>query len=146
MLKLAFLFTIIPLLELFCLIKISQYLGSLVAVGLVAITGIIGATLAKKQGAVVIKKINYSLAQGRMPADSVIDGLLILIGGVMLITPGLLTDLAGFTCILPFTRPYVKKLTKGRLKKLITTGKVQFFANDEQESKTINIVDEEDKN
>lgn len=144
MFKLVLLFTIIPLVELFLLIKISYYLGSLMAVGLVAITGIIGAGLAKHQGATVIRQINYSLSQGSMPADDLVNGLLVLIGGVLLVTPGLITDLAGFACILPFTRPLIKRITKDSLKKLITTGsRVKFFAPDEDESKTIDIVDDD---
>ncbi|AGB41280.1 protein affecting phage T7 exclusion by the F plasmid [Halobacteroides halobius DSM 5150] len=145
MLKLVILFTIIPLVELFLLIQISIHLSSWLAIGLVGITGMLGAGLAKKQGTAVIKKINYSLSQGRMPADSVVDGLLILIGGVLLITPGLLTDISGFACILPFTRPYIKKITKGRLKKLIATGRIQFFSKDSDESQTIDIVEDNDE-
>ena len=128
MFKLILLFTIIPLLELSILIKLSYYLGTIFTISLVAITGIIGATLAKKEGNSTIKKINNSLSKGEMPTDKLVDGLLILIGGVMLITPGLLTDLGGFSCIIPFTRSKIKILTKHKLKRLIISDRVQFFA------------------
>ena len=142
MYKLILLFTVIPLLELGLLIKISDYVGVIFTISLVAVTGMIGAFLTKKQGTAVVKKIEKSLAAGKMPAESLIDGMIILIGGVMLITPGLLTDLGGFSCIIPLTRVYVKKIAKGRLSKIIQTGSFQFNP-DGKETKTIDVVDEE---
>ncbi|OCL26117.1 FxsA protein [Orenia metallireducens] len=143
MFKLILIFTVIPLIELTLLIRLSYHVGTLYTISLIATTGIIGAILAKKQGTSVVKKINQSLSQGEMPADSLIDGLLILIGSAMLVTPGLLTDFAGFSCIIPFTRKRVKFLMKGKLRKLITTGRVQFFSFNQQEEKTVDIVDNE---
>lgn len=129
MAKLILLFTIIPLFELWALIRISHYLGGLVTILIVGCTGLAGAILTKKQSTSVLKKINNSLAQGQIPADKLIDGLLIFIGGIMLITPGILTDITGFCCVLPFTRPKVKYFTKGKLEKLVETGRVQFFGS-----------------
>ena len=129
MAKLIILFTVIPLFELWALIRLSYYLGGLATVLLVGCTGLIGAILTKRQSTSILKEINDSLAQGEMPADKLIDGLLILIGGVMLITPGILTDLTGFSCVIPWTRPKVKYFTKDKLAKIIQTGKVQFFGS-----------------
>lgn len=145
MLKLILLFTIIPLLELTLLIKLSNYFGIIVTLSLVTFTGIVGATLAKKQGSSVIKKINNHLAQGEMPTDSLVDGLLVLIGGVMLITPGLLTDIGGFSCIIPFTRSKIKVLTKNRLSKLITNSRVQFFTANNKKTKTVDVTDNDEQ-
>lgn len=128
MAKLIILFTIIPLIELWALIRLSSYLGVLSTVLLVGCTGIIGAILTKRQSSSILTEINEALAQGQMPADKLIDGLLILIGGVMLITPGILTDLTGFCCVTPWTRPQVKYFTKDRLAKIIETGRIQFFS------------------
>jgi UPF0716 protein FxsA len=134
MTKLILLFTIIPLIELWALIRLSHVLGSGLTILLIACTGTIGAILTKRQSTSVLKKINDSLAQGQIPADKLIDGLLILIGGVMLITPGILTDLAGFSCVLPVIRPKVKYLCKGKLEKLVETGRIQFFGSNTQEN------------
>ncbi|MCK8817238.1 FxsA family protein [Natroniella sulfidigena] len=142
MLKLILLFTVIPLLELTLLIRLSHLWGTTSTILLVAITGIIGAKLTKLEGTSTISKINASLEQGKMPTDNLVDGLLILIGGAMLITPGLLTDLGGFSCIIPLTRSKIKILTKHRLSKLITTGRVQFSSNNSQEEVDIKIEDE----
>lgn len=144
MLKLILLFTVIPLLEITLLIKISHIFGTLYAVILVATTGLIGAFLSKKQGASVILKIRKSLNDGMMPANSLIDGLLILIGGVFLITPGIITDIAGFCCIIPGTRKKVKKLTKDKLNRLISTGTFHFSDNTSKESKEVNIYKDYD--
>ncbi|MGM0502495.1 MAG: FxsA family protein [Bacillota bacterium] len=131
--KLIFLFTIVPLIELWFLIRLSYSLGNITTVSIVACTGIIGAVVTKKQSLSVLKEINSSLAQGQIPADKLIDGLLILIGGVMLITPGVITDLCGFSCVLPWTRPKIKYFTKGKFKKLITSGQIHFFAADSED-------------
>lgn len=146
MLKLIFIFTIIPLAELFLLIQISHLLGTIFTISLVGITGLIGAFLAKRQGTSVLTKIRKSLDEGMMPADNLIDGVLILIGGVMLITPGIITDIGGFSCILPYTRKIVKRLTVKQLNRLITVGRFQFSTSGE-DKKVVNIVknkDEED--
>lgn len=117
--KLLLLFTIIPAVELALLIELGQYMGVLATIILVASTGLIGVSLAKSQGYIVIKKIKVSLNQGRMPADDLIGGLLILIGGTMLLTPGLLTDLTGFSLIIPATRNFYTRIIKSRFKNFI---------------------------
>nr|WP_282706904.1 FxsA family protein [Natroniella acetigena] len=142
MFKLVLLFTVIPLLELILLIKLSQLWGAVSTILLVAITGIIGAKLTKLEGTSTVTEINSSLAEGTMPTDNLIDGLLILIGGAMLITPGLLSDLVGFACIIPLTRSKIKLLTKERLKRLITTGSFHFSSDNSQEEVNFTIEDD----
>ncbi|WP_408956379.1 FxsA family protein [Natroniella sp. ANB-PHB2] len=142
LLKLVLLFTVIPLLELTLLIKLSQFWGAVPTVLLVAITGIIGAKLTRLEGISTVSKINVSLEQGKMPTDNLVDGLLILIGGAMLITPGLLSDLAGFACIIPITRSKIKLLTKDRLRRLITTGSFHFSSGNNKEEINFTIEDD----
>ncbi|MTI61449.1 MAG: FxsA family protein [Firmicutes bacterium] len=112
--KLLLAFTIIPLLELALLIKIGEYIGLIPTILLVGLTGVLGVSLARSQGFIVVRKIKESLQQGKMPADDLLAGLLILIGGTMLLTPGLLTDLTGFSLIIPFTRGYYTGFIKKR--------------------------------
>ncbi len=113
-LKLILLFTLVPILELALLIKIGGYIGIISTIILVALTGILGVTLARNQGYLVINKIKNSLSQGKMPASDLIEGLLILIGGVLLLTPGILTDITGFTLIIPHSRKIIARLVRKR--------------------------------
>ena len=112
-LKLLLLFTTIPLVEIWLLLEISKRLGVLDTIALVVITGFTGAWLARSQGLQIFRHIQSELQQGKMPSDSLIEGLLLLIAGIVLITPGLLTDCAGILLLIPPTRKllliYVKK-------------------------------------
>lgn len=124
--RLLLLFTVVPILELALLIKLGSYVGLLPTVGLIAITGVIGASLARSQGFLVVNQIRNELAAGSLPADSLIEGLLILIGGGLLLTPGLLTDITGFSLIIPLTRKAIRRLVKKTLKNHIDKGNIQF--------------------
>ncbi|TDX59135.1 FxsA family protein [Orenia marismortui] len=115
-LRLLLLFTLIPMIELSLLIRIGSYMGLLPTLFLVAVTGVIGVSLAREQGFLVVSKIRKSLDSGKLPADSLIEGLLILIGGVMLLTPGLLTDISGFLLIIPLSRGIIRGLVKNKFK------------------------------
>ena len=92
LLRLLLLFTIVPLVELYLLIRLGTYIGAADTVAIVIGTGVVGGLLARSQGLAVVHRIRTELNQGRVPAESLFDGLLILISGAMLITPGLLTD------------------------------------------------------
>ncbi|GAB6094322.1 membrane protein FxsA [Desulfatiferula olefinivorans] len=124
-LKLFLAFTLIPMIEIFLLIKISSILGPLTAIILVIATGFAGANLAKIQGVQTVKRINESLHQGIMPGDDIIDAFLILIAGIVLITPGLLTDIAGILLLIPGTRNRAKAWLKHTLDRLIRSGRFQ---------------------
>ena len=108
--KLLLLFLIIPMVELFLLIEIGKAIGTLEVILLTIATGIAGAALAKSQGLSILRKIQKEMAEGRIPAANFIDGLMILIGGIFLLTPGVLTDAIGFLCLIPWTRVLMKRL------------------------------------
>ena len=112
LLKLILLFTITPLLEFYILIKVGTVLGAGNTILIVLLTGIAGGVLAQAQGLRVIQQVTSDLGQGIFPAGPLWNGLFVLIGAVFLITPGLLTDLVGFLCIIPFTRGPLKKMAK----------------------------------
>lgn len=130
--KLMFLFVVVPLVELFLLIKIGMYIGAGYTILIVILTGIMGAILAKQQGLRVIRKIREDLAAGKIPAEELFDGLMILIAGALLITPGLITDAIGFSILLPFVRNKIKSAIKNRIKEKISEGSIrfQFFDRD----------------
>jgi UPF0716 protein FxsA len=126
--KLILIFVTIPLVEMLILIKMGELIGFWPTILLVIVTGIVGATLAKMQGFLVLTRIQRELNAGRIPKDEVIEGLLVLIGGIVLLTPGLLTDLCGFALMIPAVRRWVARLLKARFGKMIQ-GKHQVFVN-----------------
>ena len=106
--QLLLLFTLVPLIELALLIKLGQLTGVWTTIGLVILTGIIGAYLARREGLKAWRRLEKSLHEGVSPADELIEALLILIAGAVLITPGLLTDLFGFGLLIPPIRKWVR--------------------------------------
>ncbi len=115
--RLLILFTVVPLIELALLIKLGNRIGLWPTIFIVIATGVLGAALARSQGTQVIGAIRAEVAEGRPPTESLINGLLVLVGGVVLLTPGLLTDLLGFSLLIPFTRNWFKKKLQSRLRK-----------------------------
>jgi UPF0716 protein FxsA len=102
--RLFLLFTLVPLVELFLLIEIGRRIGAMPTIALVLLTGALGALLAKREGARTLGRFRSDLASGRMPEDPLMNGVAILIGGAVLITPGILTDILGFALLVPTTR------------------------------------------
>ena len=107
------LFVGVPLLELFVLVQVGQWMGVWPTIGLVVLTGVAGAALARLEGLRTLWKVRGELAHGRLPGSALLDGFAILLGGALLLTPGILTDLVGFSFLLPPTR----KLFLGRIRK-----------------------------
>lgn len=118
------LFTVVPVVELALLIKIGQYIGVGYTLGIVILTGITGAYLAKLQGLITLRRIQEDVNNGKMPADKLFDGVLILCSGILLLTPGLITDLIGFMGLIPFTRNLFKRWLKQKIKDMISHGRV----------------------
>ena len=121
-LKLFFAFSIIPLVEIYILIKIGSYFGAITSILLVVFTGIFGAYLAKIQGLNTYFRIQQSLQEGRLPSSELIDAVLILFAGILLLTPGFLTDFFGFLLLIQITRNFIKFwLQKNFRKKFISS-------------------------
>jgi len=108
--RLLLLFTVVPLVELFILVKLGGVIGVGATVAIVIGTGVLGAWLARQQGLGVLRRLSEELAQGGLPAEAMIDGLLILIAGAVLLTPGLITDALGFGLLMPQGRAAVRKM------------------------------------
>lgn len=112
--RLFILFTLVPLLELTLLIKIGGHIGAWNTIALVVITGMLGAALARHQGIKTFAGIRHELQAGRLPGDRLIDALLILVAGALLITPGVITDVAGLLLLFGPTRGAVRRYLKIR--------------------------------
>lgn len=110
--KLILIFTILPLVEFYILIKIGTIIGAGPTILIVLVTGVLGGFLTQVQGLLVIQQIVFDLRYGIFPAEPLWDGLFILMGAILLITPGLLTDLLGFLCIFPLSRQPLKHIVK----------------------------------
>ena len=128
LLRLLLLFTAVPLLEVYLLIEVGTRLGAVPTIGLVIVTGIAGCVLARTQGLAVLQRMRRQLQQGRLPAGTLFDGLLILIAGVVLITPGLLTDCLGFLLLIPASRKVFKRWLKRRIQESLSRGEIRVYA------------------
>ncbi|WP_028576234.1 FxsA family protein [Desulfomicrobium escambiense] len=107
--KLFLLFAVIPVAEIYVLVSVGGVIGVLPTVALVLLTALAGAHLARMQGLAVMMRIRENLAQGFMPAEELLDGLLIFLAGMTLLTPGFLTDIMGLLILLPATRNIFKR-------------------------------------
>jgi UPF0716 protein FxsA len=119
----------VPLVELYLLSRLGSKVGFLATLILVFATGVLGATLAKKQGLGVMRRVQNDLAAGRIPGEAMLDGIIILIAGVVLITPGILTDAFGFLCLVPKFRITVRKVIGSYLQQGIQKGSIQSFGH-----------------
>ena len=126
--RLFLLFTVVPLIELYLLIGIGRLLGPGPTIALVLITGALGAWFARLEGARVIRRWQEAMARQQLPKDGVIDGFLIFIGGVLLITPGIMTDIAGLSMVMPPTRRVIAGVVRRWFEQQISTGRVQVYA------------------
>jgi len=118
--KLLLLFIVVPLIELYLFMTLGDMIGFWETIGIIIVTAILGAALTKSQGRKALLKFHQATAEGRMPASEALDGIMILLAGAVLITPGFLTDTVGFLLLLPPFRAVVGKGLAKRLK-----GKVQ---------------------
>jgi len=118
--RLAILFVIVPIVELVLLIWLGDLISFWPTVGIIVVTGILGAWLAKWQGRAVLRAIQQRLQRGEIPSDSLIDGMLVLVAGALMVTPGLITDTTGFLLLVPpfrrLLRRRIKKWFKGKIR------------------------------
>jgi UPF0716 protein FxsA len=112
---LALLFLIVPLAELYVILKVGDAIGIGWTILLLVADSLLGAWLLRSQGRAVWRRFNEILAQGRVPHREVIDGVLVIFGGAFLITPGFLTDIVGLVLLLPPTRAVVRRVLVRRM-------------------------------
>ena len=122
--RLLLIFTFIPVLELIILIKVGAWIGVAPTIALILLTGFAGAYLARTQGLDLAIRIQRELKEGRLPAEELLDGAMILVGGLLLLTPGFFTDLTGFILLVPGTRKFCKKTGRLWRKRYIDQGRI----------------------
>ncbi|MEM9594125.1 MAG: FxsA family protein [Acidobacteriota bacterium] len=125
--RLFLLFTAVPLVELYLLLLTGRWLGVPATVALALGTGALGAWLARSQGVATFARVRQQLASGAVPTDALVDGMLILVAGAVLLTPGLLTDVCGFLLLIPGSRAVVRnglvrRWNRGKVKRRAREG------------------------
>ncbi len=126
---LVLLFTILPALELAILIKVGSNIGALNTIGMVIAIGIVGAALARYEGFRVLMKVQDSLQKGIMPSAELLDGAMVLAGGIALLTPGFITDVFGLFLLFPVTRAGIKWFLERQFQSMIARGQIIQFGS-----------------
>ena len=123
--RLILLFLLTPAVELALLIQVDQVIGFWPTVGLIIITGIVGSHLARREGLSTWQRLNRRLQSGDLPGTELADGILILVAGALLITPGILTDVFGFLGLVPFSRAYLRRFVMRWFQRKMEQGTMQ---------------------
>ncbi|MEZ4524734.1 MAG: FxsA family protein [Desulfobacterales bacterium] len=124
--KLFLAFTLIPAAEIFLFIEIGKTIGTLNTFLLVILSGFAGAWLARMQGMQTLLRVRASLDQGIMPAEELVDAVIIFAAGVVLLTPGFLTDVMGLVLLFPPTRFHFKRFLRHHFDEWVRKGNIQF--------------------
>ncbi len=101
---LVLLFIVVPIVEMWILIEVGSAIGALSTIALVFLTAAVGLALLRQQGINTLLKVNSRMERGELPAAEILEGVMLAVGGALLLTPGFITDVIGFCCLLPFTR------------------------------------------
>jgi UPF0716 protein FxsA len=122
LLALVALFILVPLAELYVILKVGDAIGAVWTILLLAADSVLGSVLLRTQGRSVWRRFNTALADGKMPHREVIDGVLVVFGGAFLITPGFITDVVGLALLLPPSRAVLRRLLVSRLGRRLAVG------------------------
>jgi UPF0716 protein FxsA len=117
---LALVFLVVPIIELALIIRIGMAIGVLDTIGLLVLSSVVGAWLMKREGLGVVRRMQASVAEGRVPGAELVDAFLILLGGALMMAPGFLTDILGMALLLPPVRALVRRLVRRRLVARVT--------------------------
>lgn len=98
------LFIALPILEMWVLIEVGSRIGALPTIGLVFLTAALGLALLRQQGLNTLLRVNQRMAEGQLPAEEILEGVMLAVSGALLLTPGFITDTIGFACLIPATR------------------------------------------
>jgi UPF0716 protein FxsA len=115
LLPLVLLFIVVPIAELAVLIQVGQEIGVWWTIAILIADAIVGSILMRAQGRAAWRRFNEALATGRVPAREVLDGALVMFGGLLMLTPGFITDILGFLLLIPPTRAVARAVLVRRL-------------------------------
>lgn len=123
--RLVLLFLLTPAVELALLIQVDALVGFWATVGLIVATGIVGSFLARREGVSTWRRLNVRLQSGELPGKELVDGVIILVAGALLVTPGVLTDAIGFLGLLPPSRALVRRYLVRRFRRKMSDGSME---------------------
>lgn len=123
--RLLALFLIMPIVELALLLQVGDMIGFWPTLAIIIFTGVLGGYLAKREGLAVWGRFNERMRSGGLPGRELLDGIIILCAGALLITPGVLTDLAGLLGLIPFTRAIIRKQVMRRVERAVERGTME---------------------
>jgi UPF0716 protein FxsA len=119
------LFIGLPIVELALLFELHGLVGFGPTVLIVLVTGVAGAALVRRQGLAILMQIQHEMSVGNIPAPQMMDGVMVLIAGALLVTPGLITDITGFLLLIPYTRQYIRSWLKQKLEDKVRNGYIE---------------------
>ena len=123
--RLFLLFLVVPVIDLAVLVAVGGRLGFWPTFGIAAASALLGSWLARREGAAAWHRVQRKLTSGGVPGPELIDGVVILVAGTLLITPGFLTDIAGLLGLFPPTRALVRRALRGRFETAVRRGTVR---------------------
>jgi UPF0716 protein FxsA len=135
------LLTLLPVVEIVLLVWVANRTSGLLVLAVVIGTGILGVWLARRQGLQTLRRISSELDQGRMPADSLVDGLLVLVAGVLLIIPGFLTDIAALALLFPPSRGAFKRWFGRRLQVRVVSAREMDIGPDHDRIVDVKVIE-----
>ncbi|WP_415896707.1 FxsA family protein [Neptuniibacter sp. QD72_48] len=146
------LFIIIPIVEITVLINVGEAIGAWNTVGLVLLSAFIGVNMLRYQGLSTLARAQQRAQNGEIPGQEMVEGIVLAVGGALLVTPGFVTDVIGFSCLLPFTRKAFAKALFSRFSVIAMQqqhqSSAQFYANDpfQHQSQTHQNHEQQDRN
>ncbi len=141
--KLLLIFIVVTLAEMLVLLRVGAILQLGPTLALIVLTGLIGASLAKRQGLRILTRINAEMEAGRLPTAELADGALVLLAGAVLITPGFLTDLFGLALLVPFFRARFRRVLVGYFQSRLEFTTARPTADDELLDPAVPQTDQE---
>lgn len=122
--RLFLLFSLVPVIEIYLLLKAARLIGALPTVAILLLISMCGALLVRAQGFTLLRRIQEELAVGRLPAAELVDGCMVLLGGLLLLTPGFFTDLIGLFFLFPISRHVIMRIAGRQLQRRLTKGAI----------------------
>ena len=128
------LFIIVPIIEITVLINVGEAIGAWNTVGLVLLSAFIGVNMLRYQGLSTLARAQQRANQGEIPGQEMVEGIVLAVGGALLVTPGFVTDVIGFSCLIPFTRQAFAKSLLSRFTVIAAQqqhqASAQFYSSD----------------
>ena len=135
------LFIGVPLIEIYLFIQVGGMIGALPTVALVIITALVGVSLLRAQGFSTMARFQQEVATGQLPATTMLEGVALILGGALLLTPGFMTDVIGFLCLIPITR---QTIIGWAIKNMsVTSSGFQYSSHTQKSSNDQNVIEGE---